>query len=257
MPKSNLQSVCEELPEVRSAHAAVSIALDGISARVVAKVVGCIGVSTCLIATLAWEIWGPAAGVAAVAFAAGLFGLARVLIDLYLRLLQFVTPGKRTQRVATQKTKWELAPLVVSTLLLGLALGLEVLPRLRDWATRPAAWLEVPHQVNSRQELRVLWRNIPQEDDVRLLVREQGQLADFIQPCRAPGSTRGMMDCEAEVGGGEDSGKIFEFRVIRLPRDRSEQLTREMEKQDYITRLPNEAQLVGSEVVKRQAWSTD
>ena len=90
MPKSNSQSVCEERPKVRSNHATVKMALDGLSARFVAKVVGCIGVSTCLIAVVAWEIWGPAAGLAAVAFAAGLFGLARVLIDLYLRLLQSV-----------------------------------------------------------------------------------------------------------------------------------------------------------------------
>jgi hypothetical protein len=188
--------------------------------------------------------WPPAL---VISFVTAICGLTKALIDLHLVFeKREVTANPKTTR---RRRKRMLTPVVSASLLLGMAIGYFGLPPLIDAGWQPSADVSVPANVNADQPAVVNWRNIPDDEDIRVFVRAKGSSINFIQPCRGRGR-RGSMLCELEMGGSEAAGS-FEIRVVRVAHNLSEGIANSPPEGAYLSTWPEGAQVLVAKTVNR------
>jgi hypothetical protein len=212
-----------------------------------------------LIATLALAAasavalaYGLPAGVAVISFCTALGGLTKALIELHIAIEKREGEKARGDIGGWRRRRRPLAPTVVAALAIGIVAGYCFLPWAIDVALSPSAGVKIPTQVAAKQQVQLSWRNIPPDEDTRVLVREKGASVNIIEPCRGSGSHRGSIECDLSIGGRDDSGRVYEIRLVRLPHRISEQLSASSIEGAYVTDLPEQVQVLASTVVVRQ-----
>ena len=187
--------------------------------------------------------WSPAL---IVSFLTALSGLETSLVKLHVQLekREFAKAASVSGRERT------LAPLVVVSLFCGIIIGYLLLPLLVDALLEPAGEVKILSVVEATQPATVRWRNLASDQDVRVLVRQEGNHADLVEPCVGHGS-RGFMSCELVIGGEQAAG-VFEIRVVSVPRTVSEHLGASPPEGLYLSPWPNGIQVLTTKTVTRK-----
>lgn len=206
---------------------------------------------TLMFAAAAGSTYGWPAAAAVIAVVTTFSGLTKALVDLHVVFEKRAVEVLSTDELPRRRRRPLLAA-IIGLSFFGVLAGYLLVPSIAEFSTRPVAGIAIPAEVNAVQPVRLYWHNLTADDEIRVLVREQGDTTNFIAPCHGGGARFGEVACEVDVGGQEDAGRWFEVRVVRIPRKIGEQITATSAQDGYLRELPNEAVVLASRLIQRK-----